>query len=836
MSQFMPDLPMSSQRPVRTFAVGGSVSNEDINKYIQGVLSSGVSQQEAAKQINAAAAQYGVSRDQIAGATGYGLDMVNQYLGAPAAAAPPPTSSTATPPSYFAAPATSTATPATSTAVSNEDINKYIQGVLSSGVSQQEAAKQINAAAAQYGVSRDQIAGATGYGLDVVNQYLGAPAAAAPPSTFDDINSGGEESYYQLVGGRPNTVVTGSTPTGALQTVASTTNAANTAPTGAPTGAVDTVTSPVTAATRQSNFEQGVRDWFAANPNATLDQVNAAIAKEKGSYDPLTKTFTLDGMTYKYANAPGYSQQQFQSIVDDYLANTPGLTYQQVQSQAQKHGLDYNPYTGKVTYGDITYTTRGPRVSQQEFQSIVDDYFRKNPNATGEDAAKVAASIGGEYNPFTQTVKVGDLSYKTPLGAGATSNQFQSLVDKYLLDIKGLNYTGEDLVRDAKGFGGDYDPFTKTVTYKGYTYKVPEAPDPTFNQFKGVVDKYLLDIKGLNYTGEDLVRDAKGFGGDYNPFTKTVTYKGYTYKAPEAPGPTLNQFKGVIDKYLTDVPDATAADLYLAAKAQNFNYDPFTKQVSFGDLVYSPQGIKGYLNVPPDSVIVDQGVVNRYRLQLNELNALAENNKELQPLADRAKQIYDAVLARLSRTQPPPVVTELPPIDSRPVIPLPGRTQPDANFRSSPPRVWNQLLGAFTYAPPASVSLPNPRETAGAVAPGQGESWTPPVVTSRPRTLLNVRQNEIDPATGRPRYTAGFDSETGIFTAPVSRSSQAASDRSRAFAGLNAAMAGKKYTTPEYYSFLANVRGGAYGNPTDPDFASKVKSAVDAYYASKPTS
>ena len=88
MDQFMPDLPMSSQRPVRTFAVGGSVSNEDINTFIQGVLSSGVSQQEAANQINAAAAQYRVSREQIAGATGYGLDLVNQYLGAPSLVAP----------------------------------------------------------------------------------------------------------------------------------------------------------------------------------------------------------------------------------------------------------------------------------------------------------------------------------------------------------------------------------------------------------------------------------------------------------------------------------------------------------------------------------------------------------------------------------------------------------------------------------------------------------------------------------------------------------------------------------------------------------------------------
>lgn len=88
---------------------------------------------------------------------------------------PPPESSAATAPE-------SSAAPATSPAISNEDINKYIQSVLSSGVSQQEAANQINAAAVQYGVSRDQIAGATGYDLDVVNQYLGAlPTTNASP-------------------------------------------------------------------------------------------------------------------------------------------------------------------------------------------------------------------------------------------------------------------------------------------------------------------------------------------------------------------------------------------------------------------------------------------------------------------------------------------------------------------------------------------------------------------------------------------------------------------------------------------------------------------------------
>lgn len=843
MEQFMPDLPMASQRPVRTFADGGSVSNQQINDYIQNVSGygalPGVVRKAGGGGISRSRAmleQMPVQRFSTGGPT-MSYEQARDLVFSSAASTKPlnayspaekeaftqaqniynlnqPPVATSNVPSNVV-----TTTPNVTNAANTVD--KYSSPPINfstppSTVSQRS---DLNAVGPNTVLTDDLFGNTTAYTFNLPRENNSTAAGALADGVLTGKEQGELENILRSSTDAGRSVIFNTMnafdPTGAISKLfgytspvtpqtSTLTNAASTdvpavsaASTAAPAVSTASTAVPeqfyrvpetqppeesVTPQQRQRNFEQGVRDWFAANPNATLDQVNAAIAKiDKGSYDPFTRTFGLDGMTYKYDAAPGYSQQQFQSIVDDYLAGNPSLTYQQVQSQAQRLGLEYNPFTGKVTYGNITYTTpKGPRVSQEEFQRIVDDYFRRNPNATGEEAARVAASIGGEYNPFTQTVKVGNLSYKTPAGAGATFNQFQSLVDKYLSE-------------------------------------------------------------GQNLTGEDVVRDAKSIGANYDPFTKSVTYKGYTYKATNAPGPTLNQFQTVVNDYLRANPNASAADIYLATKSVNFDYDPFTKQVTFGGLNYSPTGIKGYLNTPADSVIIDQSVVNRYRTQLNELNALAADNNQLQPLATRAKAIYDEVLARFNnrnKPPPPPGGDQLPNIidDSRPVTPLPGVAAPDANFRRSPPRVWNKLLGAFTYAPPASISAPNPNQLPGAVAPGEGESWTPPVVTSRPRSLLNVRQNAINPRTGLPEYTAGYDETTGIFTAPVSRSSQAASDRSRGFAGLNAAMAGKRYTTPEYYSFLANVRSGAYGNPTDPDFPSKVKAAVDAYYASKPAS
>jgi len=71
------------------------------------------------------------------------------------------------------------------TALTNQQIADYVSAVLRGTGTDAEKAANINAAAAQTGVSREQIASATNYGLDVVNKYLGSlPAASSSPLSY----------------------------------------------------------------------------------------------------------------------------------------------------------------------------------------------------------------------------------------------------------------------------------------------------------------------------------------------------------------------------------------------------------------------------------------------------------------------------------------------------------------------------------------------------------------------------------------------------------------------------------------------------------------------------
>lgn len=180
------------------------VSKDAIKSYVQNVLEGSGTNAEKAAVINSAAASSNVTREQIASATGFPLTEVNAFLSqantaaatttagaattaAPAAAtttaAPVTTAATTTPATATttattptvttAAPtaATTTATPAPA-APSSAAIRDYVSNVLSSGGTAAQQAAAINQAAASSGVSREQIAAATGYSLAQVNAFL----------------------------------------------------------------------------------------------------------------------------------------------------------------------------------------------------------------------------------------------------------------------------------------------------------------------------------------------------------------------------------------------------------------------------------------------------------------------------------------------------------------------------------------------------------------------------------------------------------------------------------------------------------------------------------------
>lgn len=68
------------------------------------------------------------------------------------------------------------------------------------------------------------------------------------------------------------------------------------------------------------------------------------------------------------------------------------------------------------------------------------------------------------------------------------------------------------------------------------------------------------------------------------------------------------------------------------------------------------------------------------------------------------------------------------PLPSQPDLYAPGEPALDMDFRNSPPRTVSPVTGQYMYTPAAKLRP----------ATGAGWSWTPPVVTSRPRELLDV--------------------------------------------------------------------------------------------------
>ena len=113
------------------------------------------------------------------------------------------------------------------------------------------------------------------------------------------------------------------------------------------------------------------------------------------------------------------------------------------------------------------------------------------------------------------------------------------------------------------------------------------------------------------------------------------------------------------------------------------------------------------------------------------------------------------------------------------------------------------------------------------LAPPQVANWTPPGVTLRQPSLLQVATS--DQAT-KPSY----DAKSGIYTIPTySESQQNAINREQLLGAVGSALGGKKYTTPQYYNLLSMARSGAFGAPGTPDFATKLQAALASLAAAQ---
>jgi hypothetical protein len=381
------------------------------------------------------------------------------------------------------------------------------------------------------------------------------------------------------------------------------------------------------------------------------------------------------------------------------------------------------------------------------------------------------------------------------------------------------------------------------------------APSMTYDEARDIVN---TTVGTVPFSAKSPAEQAKITQAQniYNTMGQNVLFDFNVPSGVVTTTPALGNAASLVDKYSSQPIDlrTLTADQRTALDAANkaintatgnsLFYDDFgTGKTSFGTFNLPKENNSTTAAALADGILTLQErktIEGILRSSSDQGDAVIFNTmKALDPTGIVAKSFGYVEPTKVEPTKPvitttlPPSVTyptftdyndpiTLPAISARPVTSI-NAPDIDTEFRNSAQRTWDPVSRSFTYSPPSKLTA----------ATGSGLSWTPPGVTSRPRTLWNVRMNEIDPATGLPRYQEGYDEKTGLYTAPVSASTMNAEYRKRLLAALGSAIGDVRLHTTEYYRLLTQARAGAFGEPGSPGFAAAVTAAANAMVAAR---
>jgi len=264
------------------------------------------------------------------------------------------------------------------TSVSNQQINDYINSILQNpSLTDAQRASTINAAAEQYGVSRDQISNATGYGLDVVNSYLG-PVSAAP------VNTGGVSTLIDTTPATSynfNDYYTEPVNTGGRSTFVDTTSA-----------------TPYSASVNTGGESTFVDDYYTdpiyrGNRNtiqSVASNVNADTTPATSTFNP----FSPQGFQY------GILKSAF-----DTAAQTPGATDASIRSavQAKASTIGLSPEdAAQVAFAGFVNANPGTAFNLSDARAL---FGVSTSTGTGTDTVTGGTGTGGikstsiQYDP-----------------------------------------------------------------------------------------------------------------------------------------------------------------------------------------------------------------------------------------------------------------------------------------------------------------------------------------------------------------------------------------------------------------------------------------------------
>lgn len=409
-------------------------TNKEIADYVSAVLGGAGTDAEKAAVINAAAQQYDVTRERLAASTGYGLDVVNQYLGAlptNAGATSTPTGAlstvTATQPysatSGSAVDTTSSATSALSNQVASAPIGggtatptgalptSTTQGALQAATPSTQPSSVLDVYGLNWNPAAD-LATKQGYVQTLLGQGITPDQLKAKIGELDPANAN-QTAYDSL--GIPSASAPVTQTTGALPTAASTTDAAKTTPTGGLANAVDTAASSAGTNTTQSALSNvatagalptstRIKEEF----NAIYDDPNLTGPQKAIKVQQLANTNKVSNADI--AQALGVTE----NLLSTFLNQTqPNWEIVEVQTAGGDYrDLYINPVTGeKVDHATYMQTANTPDAIAYRVADAPRQNFIKNSGLDQYTAQQVWSGVNQYNNPATGVDETESLRY-----------------------------------------------------------------------------------------------------------------------------------------------------------------------------------------------------------------------------------------------------------------------------------------------------------------------------------------------------------------------------------------------------------------------------------------
>ena len=442
--------PAAAPKPAGT-ATSSNDTNAAIKDYVGQVLAGNYTDAQRAEMIRNQATKYGITPDQIAAATGYDAATVNKYL--------------ALAPRAVSADAQKTA------------IRDYVGQVLSGNYTDEQRAQMIRNQAAQYGITPEQIADATGYDLATVNKYL-ALGTGTP-------------------GGQPSGGSAGGRPTGG--------------PTGSPAGSPG---GPATGAPGAGNINQGatgdfynkqvpVKGYTTAGVDDRASQIYARLV---GGVDRANAIAASQGFAQALRNGTGNSSAA--GAMSDDITRKFADVYSKLAEDAAKGALAENQ-SNYASYLSGNQQAIGQNLGVGQLNNSINNSIMTNDTARMNAALQASTSLkGAVLNAETLRGNAALQAMIQMYGADRVSlanaqNARGKALNNLLANpaVQGLGQSAVNAVLSR--LGGNQNP-----TQAQILDAINNNPDLSPADKAG-----MLNIFGDNYTGNPY--DDVGVNGDW---------------------------------------------------------------------------------------------------------------------------------------------------------------------------------------------------------------------------------------------------------------------------------------------------------------------------------